>query len=221
MVPLVCSWSYAEAPFLLLTTSCAGCLLLRGQNNALSVTIVAALLALAAAHTKNEGVMFALLAAMWLLVLPGQQKKLHFIIFLVVFAVGYIPWYLWISYGLDLSSHATAGLQFNLDNIERAFGRTGPAFKVILNMWGDIKQLNIVLGGSLVLFFLTLFRKKSLVLFLLPIAMLFGYFIIVVFHQAEIYWQVGTSWNRLTLHVLPMLVVASVCLLAEGDPATK
>ena len=211
MVPLIASWSYAEAPFWLLTIACCGCLVLRGREDQQMVTVVAALLAAAAAYTKNEGVMIAGILGLWILLLPGRNRIHAMLLFFGVFALCYSPWMIWTKYVMQFGSHATTGLHFDIDSIKRAAQRVPAAVEAITKMWVDVKQWNIVLwlGCGFTLFGL---RKGPWQVWLFPaLTILLGYFVIVVFHEAEIYWQVGTSWNRLTLHVLPFLLICMVC----------
>ncbi|MBU1567887.1 MAG: hypothetical protein KJ630_19960 [Proteobacteria bacterium] len=211
MVPLIASWSYAEAPFWLLLIACCGCLALREREDHRMVTVVAALLATAAAYTKNEGVMFAGFVGLWILFLPGRNRFQAMMVFLGIFTLCYAPWMIWTKYVMQFGSHATSGLHFDIESIRRAAHRLPAAVEAITRMWGDIKQWNIVLwlGCGFALFGV---RKGSWRVWLFPLlTMLLGYFIIIVFHEAEIYWQVGTSWNRLTVHILPFLLICMVC----------
>ncbi|MFH0780834.1 MAG: hypothetical protein V2B20_02635 [Pseudomonadota bacterium] len=214
MVPLVASWSYAEAPFWLLITACSGCLVLRGIEDNRMVAVIAALLAAAAAYTKNEGVMFAGLSGFWILLLPGRNRIRAMLVYFGVFAVCYAPWVIWTRYFMHFGSHATVGLHFDIQNIQRAAHRVPVAIEAISRMWSDIRQWNIVLwlGFGFALFGL---RKGPWRVWLFPsLSMLLGYVVIVVFHEAEIYWQVGTSWNRLTEHILPFLLICLICQCA-------
>lgn len=211
MVPLIASWSYAEAPFWLLMITCCGCLVLREKEDGCMVTVVAALLAVAAAYTKNEGVMFAGLSGLWIVILPGRKRIRNMMLFYGVVALCYAPWVIWTKHVMQFGSHATAGLHFDLDSVRRAVQRVPAAVQAITGMWLDVKQWNIVLWLGCG-FALSGLRKGRWRTWLFPpLAMLLGYFIIVVFHEAEIYWQVGTSWNRLTVHVLPFLLICLVC----------
>lgn len=216
MIPLVASWSYAEAPYWLATSSCFGVLLLLREKNGtpqLRLIFIAAILAAASAYIKNEGVLFGLLAGCWLLIgLRGPSLK-QAGIFLFTFLVCYSPWLIWTKGVLQLTSHATAGLHLSGDTIWRAIDRTPAALGVIAKMWLDIRQWNIVLWGLLCVTAFTVREKDWLINFMLPVATLIGYLLIIVFHEAEVYWQVGTSWNRLTIHTLPLLVIGCVLQL--------
>jgi len=207
MVTVIASWGYAETPFWLLLITCAGCLTLRENSQSPVVLVVAALLAVAAAYTKNEGVLFAGVAALWLLVLPGRNRLGAMLLFAGIIVACYLPWLSWKHFVLQAGSHATAGLHFDLESIHRAWQRLAPASEGILKMWADPRQWNIVLwlcGASLLFGVYWGVRRVWL---LPPIAICLVYLLIVLFHEAEIYWQVGTAWNRLTVHFLPFLVV--------------
>ena len=210
MVPLIASWSYAEAPFWLLLLACCGSLALREKENNHVNTLVAALLAAAAAYTKNEGVMFAGIAGFWILLLPGRNKIQAMLLFFAIFVLCYAPWVFWTKYVMHFGSHATSGLHFDLESIGRAGRRAPAAIGAIGKMWGDIRQWNIVLWLGCGLAVLGMRKGPWRVWLFPPLMMLLGYFIIVIFHEAEIYWQVGTSWNRLTVHFLPFLIIAMI-----------
>ncbi len=211
MVPLIASWSYAEAPFWLLLVTCCGCLALRAREDSQLVTVVAALLAAAAAYTKNEGVMFAGLSGLWILLLPGQGRLQAMLLFFGIFTFCYAPWMIWTKYMMHFGSHATTGLHFDGESVQRAVQRLPAAIEAITKMWGDIKQWNIVLWLGCGFAFLGMRKGPWRAWLFPPLAMLLGYFVIVVFHEAEIYWQVGTSWNRLTVHVLPFVLICLIC----------
>lgn len=209
LVPLIASWSYAEAPFWLMTVSCFGCLLSWRNSGRDFHLLWAALLAVAAAYTKNEGLLFSVIATGWVLTVPGRRLY-SLCLFLTVIVLCYAPWYYWVRIVSDFSSHATTGLSLSSDAISRALERFPKALEMILGLYGDIRQWNLVLWGLGAGWILALWKPKALADVLIPSALLFGYLLIVVFHQAEIYWQVGTSWNRLTVQIFPLLIVIVV-----------
>jgi hypothetical protein len=207
MVTVIASWGYAETPFWLLLITCAGCLTLRENSPSPVVLVVAALLAVAAAYTKNEGVLFAGVAALWLLVLPGHNRLGAVLLFAGIVVASYLPWLAWKHFVLQAGSHATAGLHFDPESILRAWQRLAPASEAIFTMWADPRQWNIVLwlcGLSLLVGVCRGVRREWL---LPPVVICLAYLLIILFHQAEIYWQVGTAWNRLTVHFMPFLIV--------------
>ncbi len=210
MVPLVASWSYAEAPFWLMTLCSFGCLSRWRETGDQWEIICAALLAVAAALTKNEGVLFALLAMLWIPATGHPARFRAMGLFLAVIAFFYLPWLYWVKIQLTLSSHATEGLRLSWGTLARAGERLPTALEVIGRMWADLRQWNVVLWGLAVAMFWSLRQPGHREDFLLPMGMLLAYCIIVVFHTADIYWQVGTSWNRLTLQVIPLILAIVV-----------
>ena len=73
----------------------------------------------------------------------------------------------------------------------------------------DIKQWNIVLWfiGIAIAFTLVKGGKNERIDLMLPISLLLGYLVITLFHFNSLGYQVGSSWNRLTLHAVPLLIV--------------
>lgn len=214
MVSLVTSWSYAEAPFWFLTTACVG-LIRKQDENCGARSVLAALLAAAAAYTKNEGVMFAGIVWCWLLLAPETRTPKNLLLFILTFSLCYLPWFYWTHTVLQLESHAVAGLQLDVSTVQRALSRIPAALETIVRMWLDIKQWSIVLWLCLSFVLVGSFSREGRKWIMIPAAMLVGYFLIIIFHHAEIYWQVGTAWNRLTLHALPLLLVGGVIRARE------
>ncbi len=210
MVPLVASWSYAEAPFWLMTICTYGCLT-RWRVTGSNVDIAcAAILTVATALTKNEGVLFSVLVVLWIFFSrrPGRFKAMGMLAGMFFFL--YLPWVYWVKIHLALSSHATEGLHLSLETLTRAAERLPTALEVIVRMWADPRQWNVVLLGLVASIVYALCRSKQREDFLLPVGMMLAYCIIVVFHTADIYWQVGTSWNRLTLQAIPLALAMVV-----------
>jgi hypothetical protein len=210
MVPLIASWSYSDIPLCFFITASFGCLIIQRPERTRVSIGMAALLAAAAAYTKNEGVMFALLISFSILFFPGRRQLRDVLLFLGIFVMLYTPWIIWAKVVHHFSSSATEGLYFDLGNIQRAWQRFPKAIEAIGKMWIDMKQWNIVLWVSLLFLFIGLGKKQVRSWLIVPTGMLLVYFVIIVFHEAQIYWQVGTSWNRLTVHVLPFLLIGLV-----------
>lgn len=210
MVPLIASWSYAETPFWLMTLSSFGCLMLwRGSHEPIHL-VVAAVLAAGAAYTKNEGILFFGMSALWILMVAQRHRIRSLILFSTVFSLLYLPWAFWIHCILNLGSHATAGIHFDHENVVRVADRIPKAMAAIGGMWSDIKRWNLVLWAVGIASFLGCLKREFRLNLFVPAGMLLGYFVIVVFHTDDIYWQVGTSWDRLTVQVMPMILVAVV-----------
>ena len=210
MTPLIASWSYAETPFWMLTVSCIGSLRLWRSDNSRLPLVVAAVLAAGAAYTKNEGLLFTVLASFWILLTPGKQRLPALVLFASCFFVLYFPWFYWIKIVLKLGSHATAGLHLDHENFLRIADRIPKAVESIFGMWSEIKRWNIVLWVTCVYAVFGCVKKGYRTDLMLPLGMLLGYLVIVVFHNDDIYWQIGTSWDRLTVQTMPLLLIVLV-----------
>jgi len=212
-IPLITSWGYAEAPLWLMMTCGLSCLLRWGDTGRVRDIVLAGLFAAAAAFTKNEGMLFALLlGCLVVLISFGRIKPV--VLYCLPLILCYSLWLYWSRIYLDLGSHATAGLHLDLESMARAWNRLPPALDMITHMWLDIKQWNIVGAGlTLGLLGLPFFprgKRIAMSFLLLPLGLLLGYLVIVVFHSLEIYWLVGTSWNRMTAQVMPLFIVVLV-----------
>jgi len=211
-VPLLASWSYAEAPLWLMMTCGLACFLRWQDRSSQGDVVLVALFAAAAAYTKNEGVLFAVLVGT-LFFLGGRNQSRAAFIYGSTFVLCYLLWWYWSRIYYDLGSHATTGLHLDTNLLHRALERAPSAFEVIVKMWSDIRQWNIVGFGITFFLFGTLFgfgHKEQQFYLLLPAGLLLGYLVIILFHNAEIYWQIGTAWNRLTTQTLPLFLMLLV-----------
>ncbi len=208
-VPLIASWSYAEAPLWLMMT-CGLSAFLRWQSDSRSAdAVLAALFAAGAALTKNEGLLYALLLGLMLLG-SGSGRLKAALLYLLTFAGCTAFWFWWSRLHLDLSSQAAAGLHWNAASLRHAAGRLLPAGKAIWAMWKDVRQWNLVGFGIIFALAAMLRSRKYLRPLCLPIVLLAGYLAIILCSSNEIYWQIGTAWNRLTVQALPLLLVLLV-----------
>lgn len=206
-VPLIASWGYAEAPLWLMMT-CGLTAFLRGQNEGKQAdTVLAALFAAGAALTKNEGQLFALLLGLLFLISDRSWLR-AVILYLLTFAGCFAFWFWWSRLHLDLSSQAAAGLHLNAESLRYVAERLFPAGKAIFKMWKDVRQWNIV--GCGIGFALIVMLRHNIRFLLFPIALLAGYLVVILFNSDEISWQIGTAWNRLTVQVLPLLLILLV-----------
>jgi hypothetical protein len=203
MVPLLASWSYAEAPLWLMML-CALSSLVRWQESGKTYDIVfAGLFCATAAYTKNEGVLFAVLIGFWFGAISGH-RIVSVVLFLSVFLLCYGPWVYWTRFVLDFSSHAVTGLNLSGYSIKRALTRLPSALQAIGRIWLDIRQWSVVgwgLGMSWVYLIFSPLTRNRLVLFF-PILMLLGFLIVVLFHTIDIILLVNQSWNRLSIQIL-------------------
>jgi len=218
-IPLLASWSYAEAPLWLMMICGLGCFLRQQNKKNKGDAVLIGLFAAAAAYTKNEGVLFAVILGA--LLFGSSRRWQATAIYALTFTGCYLGWWYWSRIYYDLGSHATAGLHFDAHMLLRAAKRIPPACEAIFGMWKDIRQWNIIGFGIIITMFWALFKirreKRRLLFLLLPISLLSGYFIIIIFHPGEIYWQIGTAWNRLTVQVLPLLLILLVPIVLEDQ----
>jgi len=211
MVPLLASWSYAEAPLWLMML-CGLAFLFRWQESGKKYDVaLAGLFCAASAYTKNEGVLFALLLGLWFGI-DSRNRFVSVALFLGVFVVCYGPWIYWTWVVHGLGSHAIAGLNLSVESLKWAVERLPAAVEAIGRMWTDIRQWSIVGWGMgitwVYLLFSPLTRNRLELLF--PALMLFAFLIVVLFHTTDITWQVNTSWNRLSVQVFPLFFVTII-----------
>lgn len=211
MVPLLASWSYAEAPLWLMMLCGLACLVRWQESGKTCDAVLAGLFGAAAAYTKNEGVLFALLLGCWFAAVSGK-RVVSVTFFFGVFLVCYAPWIYWTRVVHDLGSHTTTGLHLSAETLRWAADRLPAAVEAIRRMWIDIRQWSIVGWGMGIAWVYLLFspRTRNRLALLLPAFMLAAFLIIIVFHAADVAWQVGTSWNRLTVQVFPLFFVTVI-----------
>jgi hypothetical protein len=222
-VPLVASWAYAESPLWLMMVSALGRLMAWRLSRRASDLALGAVFAAAAAYTKNEGVLFAALALLWVLVncagrIPWRAAALPVLLVLVLYA----PWAWYVRLNLGLSDHATQGLA-DPGGWALAVRRLGPALAQIMGIWRDLRQWNLVLpvllAGALGLGIRgpAGIRRDLLI----PMGMLAGFLAILLFHPADIQWQLGVAWSRLTIQAAVPLTVIVACGLADVQRGTR
>jgi hypothetical protein len=215
MVPLLASWSYAEAPLWLMSACSFGRLLLWRKEKENRHLLIAALFAAAAAYTKNEGLFIAALCFSWLILVAPREWRTCLRWYALPLTLLYLPWFLWVRGVLALGSHAVEGFQGGGGAaLVRALDRLPAALKSIGAMWLDIRQWNLVVWVVLALSLVHLCRARGhrMDLFV-PCMMLFVFFLINVFHMQEI-GLLMSSWNRLTAQTLPLfLMVLGACYL--------
>ena len=211
-IPLISSWSYAEAPLWLMVTCSFGCLLKWRTTGEWQNVLLGGVFAAAAAYTKNEGILFALLGILWLFAVSEKRRFVPILVYCLSLTVLYLPWVLWVRGTLDLGSHATAGLHFEIESLQRALSRMPLALDLFLKIWSDIRQWNVVLWGiGFISIYLLLRGDRNIrANFIFPVLMLFGFVVIILFHNENIAWQIGTSWNRLTVQTIPLFLIAAI-----------
>jgi hypothetical protein len=215
---VVSSWSYAEAPLWLFTVCALGRILNvteRGNDNWSST--LAGFFAVGAGLTKNEGILFACLGFVCISALAGRERWMRAASYAIPVLTLYGPWLWWTRFELKLESSALQGFRFDFDQIAYAMSQAKPACLEILRIWLDVRQWSIVLWALIVgsAFVLSLGDRISRRVLLLPVTMMLVYFAITVFHSRDVVWQTATSWDRLTLQTIPLLIVGVTCGLSS------
>lgn len=215
---MVASWSYAEAPLWLMTVCAFGRLWTAVDASQEPFDAVwAGLFAVAGALTKNEGLFFAVVGLFWILLAGGRSRWKKVLLYALPLVLLYLPWVWWTRIGLVLGSHATAGLGVTSASLAHAAQRLGPALGQVMEIWADVRQwsvglLFLVAGG---VYTVVKGDGKTRLALTIPCALLAGLFAVVVFHTADLHWQMGTAWDRLTLQALLPLIVITVSFVSE------
>ena len=210
-VPLVASWAYAEAPLWLFLVCATGRMLLWQQSGKNTDLLLAALFAAGAACTKNEGVFFVTLSALW--VIANSRRVRDLFLFLVPSMLTAGLWKAYAFWGLDASNRAMKTVQAMDWNWGQWLDILPAAAAHVLRIWSDVRQWNIVLPVVLlaaVWIFFKGFRKDRINL-LLPVAFLAGLLAVVLSHGPDWSWQLGAAWNRLTIQGLAVLIPVLAC----------
>ncbi len=207
--PLVASWAYAESA-LWLMLACSFASLLRWRDERFFVDLLmTGIFVAAACHAKNEGIFFCLLVLFWIFFNdPGGCLK-NISGFLAPVLLIYGPWFWWIKIKLGLVSATTSNLHFDAEHIGWALSRCPDGIRSALSIWMDVRQWNIVLfliSGAAVYALIRGGRHIRIDL-IIPSGMLAGAFILNVFYDGSVHWMFGANWNRLTLQVIPLLLM--------------
>jgi hypothetical protein len=208
-VVVVSTWSYAEGPLWLLTACCLGRTLECAETEGWENPLLAGLFAAASAYAKNDGLLLAALGLCWLVIFRLRGRGVRpALIYAMVFAAWYGPWFVWTRLDLRLASHATASLSLSVALVSHAWGRLPDAAAAVGRMWADVRQWSIVplivIAGGVAALWEGEWRSRAVAL--LPLAALLTFFSILVLHAAEVTWQVSTSWDRLTIQVLALAI---------------
>lgn len=207
MVPLLASWSYAEAPLWLFVTCAFGRLLMWRKEKVNHHLLIAALFAVAAAYTKNEGLFFAAVCIVWLVTTAPRSAGIYIGWYALPIVLLYLPWFLWVRGALQLGARAFDGFKGGTAAAIRALERLPDALQSICVMWVDIRQWNLVVWIVLILSLWHLLRGggRRMDLFV-PLIMLLAFLTINVFHEENL-GLIMSSWNRLTVQTLPMFIM--------------
>ena len=207
--PLVASWAYAEsALWFMLACSFESLLRWRDERSFVDL-LMAGIFAAAACHAKNEGLFFCLLALFWIFLNDPVGCLKNISGFATPVLLIYGPWFWWIKIKLGLVSATTRNLHFDAEHIGWAFSRVPDGIRSALSIWMDVRQWNIVLfliSGAAVYALIRGGRHVRIDL-MIPAGMLAGAFILNIFYDGSVHWMFGANWNRLTLQVIPLLLM--------------
>lgn len=204
---VVASWSYAESLLWLFMALSFDRAIRFARQQVAKDAWLAVLFAIGASYTKNEGLLFlAMMLGLQFIHTPQGARLGVALKSAAMVAALYGPWAVWTRFALDLDSHATTGL--TIARMNEILLRIPQGWQHALAVWLDFQQWSVALILLLAGIFwsLTRSRGRDLLLMTFPILYLAGLFLVVVGHTAEIGWQVGTAWDRLTLQAVPLFM---------------
>ncbi len=214
-VPLIASWSYAE-PALWLMLVCAFRRLVRWDAAGRTADAVwAGVFAAGAALTKNEGLLFAALALLWMMPARTTSKWRGLGASTAAFILLYAPWVFWIRFGAGLTPGKSVGMREGA--FASVFERSLESLGLIARMWADVRQWNVVLPAGLAFaLYLGIRRWRTFPrLAFIPLAMWLGTLAVMLLRPDALDWQIGTAWNRITLQSFVLLLPALAAGFAE------
>jgi hypothetical protein len=216
VVPLVASWGYAEPVLWCMMISSFGMLLKWKRTQCLADLMVAGLFAAGAAITKNEGLVFAALAFLWVAANSRANVK-SFIAYALPISVLYVSWFCLLKFVSGAHYDSMPPLVLSYSEVMRKASYLWPSFKVALGIWADPRQWTIVLWcvGIATMIYLVRGSWATRLNLLIPVLMIIGSLVTIVLRNENYAWQVGAAWNRLTAQALPLLIITVVCEYAN------
>jgi len=216
VVPLVASWGYAEPVLWCMTISCFGMLLKWRKTQSLAYLMMAGFFAAGAAITKNEGLVFAVLAFLWIAASDRASIKSVFA-YTIPISIVYLSWFCLLKFVAGAQYDSMPPLVLSFSELLRKSAYLWPSLKVALGVWADPRQWNIVLWcfGMATLIYLLKGSKTTRLNLLIPVLMIIGSLVAIVLRNENYEWQVGAAWNRLTVQALPLMIIAVFCEYAS------
>lgn len=207
--PLIASWAYAESGLWLMFTCSLACLLRWRDTGALRELIMAGIFTAAACHTKNEGIIFCFFASLWVIFNDPLRCCRNVASFISPVGVIYGPWFWWTRLKLGLVSATTQNIHFDASHLKWVLSRLPDGILKAASIWLDVRQWNIVLFLVFGMLVYTGVRGNWRMRgdLLLPVGMITCFFMLDLFYDGPIIWTIGTNWNRLTLQVVPLLLI--------------
>jgi hypothetical protein len=199
-----------------MTISSFGMLLKWGRTQHLADLMMAGLFAAGAAITKNEGLVFAALAFLWIAASNRAGIKSVIAYTLPVFTI-YLSWFCLLKFVAGAQYESMPPLVLSFSEVMRKSSYLWPSMKVALKIWADPRQWTIVLWGFGIatVFYLVSGSKATRLNLLIPVLMIIGSLVAIVLRNENYEWQVGAAWNRLTAQALPLLITGVICEYAN------
>ena len=216
VVPLVASWGYAEPVLWCMTISSFGMLLKWRRTRYLGDLIVAGIFTAGAAITKNEGLVFAALAFLWVAASTRVDIK-SVIAYALPISIIYLSWFCLLKFVADAQYDSMPPLVLSFSEVVRKASHLWPSMKVAFGVWADPRQWTIVLWcvGMATMIYLVKGSYTARLNLLIPVLMIIGSLVAIVLRNDNYEWQVGAAWSRLTAQALPLLIISVVCEYAN------
>jgi len=220
-VPLIASWSYAEAPFWLMQV-CVMTELLSWINSKDRADLWRASLFLAGASaTKNEGIMLAALSAVWILATSRNIKDLMAVCIAPLLFIA--MWRVYVMLNVGTENHAMQAMSFSAFLETPWLDMISILLSYVALQWLDVQQWILVLPGVLLVAVWVFVRggNSNRSSFFLPVAMLGVFMLVILIYGENWEWQLHVAWNRLTIQFLslffPVLAAGIAGRYGNGD----
>lgn len=222
VVPLVASWGYAEPLLWCMTISCFSMMLQwRGSGN-LAFLVLAGLFASGATLCKNEGIIFAGIALLWIFATNRAKLKAS-LAFLVPLVFIYLLWFLLLKYVAGANYESMPPIALSISELLRKASHLLPAIVAVAKIWADPRQWTLVLWsvGLASIFYAFSGSREVKLNLLIPFLMLCGALATIILRNENFGWQIGAAWNRLTVQALPFMIIAVFCEYGARNSAPR
>ena len=222
VVPLIASWGYAEPLLWCMTISCFGMMLQWRSSGNLAALVVAGLFASGATLCKNEGIIFAGIALLWILATNRANLKASFT-FLAPLVFIYLLWFLQLKYVAGANYESMPPIALSINELLRKASHLLPAIVAVAKIWADPRQWTLVLWsvGLASIFYAFSGSREVKLNLLIPLLMLCGALATIILRNENFGWQIGAAWNRLTVQALPFMIIAVFCEYAARNATSR